>query len=104
MKNTMLDSTNLSTLNAIAEKIIAKIHLKQNNASITRQQSRLQKCFTSGETPTVAALVLSEQRRQTTQNLHSVYVALMDAKKAFDIVWHIYIGPLQRTVQKRTDW
>jgi hypothetical protein len=39
-------------------KVIEKIHLTRNSNSITEQQNKLQKGFTQGEMPIIAALIL----------------------------------------------
>ena len=69
-------------------KIVEKIHLNRNEPNIVSKQSKLQKGFTRGEMPTTASLILTELIIEANKSKSTLYVALMDAKKAFDIVWH----------------
>jgi hypothetical protein len=50
--------------------------------------SYLQKGFTKGESPSIAGLVLTELNIEAKEKRNPVYIALTDAKKAFDKVWH----------------
>ncbi|CAG2239510.1 unnamed protein product [Mytilus edulis] len=70
-------------------KIVEKLHLQNNQDSINKQQSRLQKGFTKGQMPAIAALILTELITEANKSNSSLYIALMDAKKAFDILWHL---------------
>jgi hypothetical protein len=51
---------------------------------VEMQQSYLQKGFTKGESPSIAGLVLSELNIEAKEKRNPVYIALTDAKKAFD--------------------
>ena len=48
------------TITSLIGKVIEKIHLTRNSNAITEQQNKLQKGFTQGEMPIIAALILSE--------------------------------------------
>ncbi|VDI51592.1 Hypothetical predicted protein [Mytilus galloprovincialis] len=76
------------TITSAIGKTIEKLHLSRNKSSIKNQQSRLQKGFTEGESPTVAGLVVTELRIEAKEKRLPIYIGLTDAKKAFDIVWH----------------
>jgi hypothetical protein len=54
----------------------------------SEQQNKLQKGFAQGEMPIIAALILSELIAEAKSNKSPLYVAFMDARKAFDVVWH----------------
>jgi hypothetical protein len=77
-----------STITSLIGKVIEKIHLTRNSNAITEQQNKLQKGFTQGEMPIIAALILSELIAEAKSNTSPLYVAFMDARKAFDLVWH----------------
>ena len=76
------------TITNLIGKVIEKIHLARNSNAITEQQNKLQKGFTQGEMPIIAALILSELIAKAKSNKSPLYVAFMDARKAFDLVWH----------------
>jgi len=69
-------------------KLIEKLHLCRNTQNICKTQSALQKGFTRGESPTIAALIVTELFTEAIENNKSIFIALTDAQKAFDIVWH----------------
>ncbi|VDI14680.1 Hypothetical predicted protein [Mytilus galloprovincialis] len=55
-------------------KIVEKLHLQNNQDSINKQQSRLQKGFTKGQMPAIAALILTELINRSKQvKLKPVY-------------------------------
>ena len=76
------------TITNLIGKVIEKIHLTRNSNAITEQQNKLQTGFTQGEMPIIAALILSELIAEAKSNKSPLYVAFMDARKAFDLVWH----------------
>ena len=69
-------------------KVVEKLHLKHNEVLVSKQQCNLQKGFTKGQMPLIAALFLTELILEANKTKSTLYVALMDAKKAFDILWH----------------
>ena len=69
-------------------KIIDKLHLQHNENRVKDQQCKLQKGFTKGQMPLIAALILTELITEAKRSKSPLYVALMDARKAFDILWH----------------
>jgi hypothetical protein len=60
----------------------SRIHLTRNSNAITEQQNKLQKGFTQGEMPIIAALILSELIAEAKSNKSPLYVAFMDACSA----------------------
>jgi hypothetical protein len=66
-----------STITSLIGKVIEKIHLTRNSNAITEQQNRLQKGFTQGEMPIIAALILSELIAEAKSNKSPLYVAFM---------------------------
>lgn len=76
------------TITTLIGKIIEKIHLQQNCNLVLKQQNSLQKGFTKGEMPIIAGLILSELVTEAKNSKSSLYIAFMDARKAFDVVWH----------------
>ncbi|CAG2224543.1 unnamed protein product [Mytilus edulis] len=69
------------TITSAIGKTIEKLHLSRNKSSIKNQQSRLQKGFTEGESPTVAGLVVTELRIEAKEKRLPIYIGLTDAKK-----------------------
>ena len=76
------------TITTLLGKIIEKIHLNLNSVNVSNQQNRLQKGFTRGEMPITAGLILSELMAEARNSKTPFYIAFMDARKAFDVVWH----------------
>ncbi|CAG2198388.1 unnamed protein product [Mytilus edulis] len=77
------------TITCTVGKVVEKAHLSQNKNSVTKNQNKLQKGFTSGGMPIIAALILTELIIQAIKTKSPLYVALMGARKAFGIVWHL---------------
>ena len=69
-------------------KILEKLHLAKNKLTINSKQSYLQKGFTEGEIPTIAGLIVTELNIDARERHCPLFIAITDAKKAFDIVWH----------------
>ena len=55
---------------------------------MNHDQSDMQVGFTKGMTPTMAALLLSEADNDARTQKKPLYLATLDAKKAFDVVDH----------------
>ncbi|XP_033761518.1 uncharacterized protein LOC117343284 [Pecten maximus] len=87
-QNTDPNSYRKITVTNLIGKVIEKIHLQHNYSLIMKQQSRLQKVFTKNEMPIAAALILTELITEANKTRSPLYVALMNAKKTFDILWH----------------
>lgn len=76
------------TVTNLIGKVVEKLHLQYNEESVLKQQSALQKGFTKGQMPLITALILTELILEANKTKSCLYVALMDAKKAFDVLWH----------------
>lgn len=76
------------TVTSTIGKDIKNLHLPMNQKSICKQQSCFQKGFTEGGSPVIAGLVLTELNIEARETHIPLYIALTDAKKAFDVVWH----------------
>jgi hypothetical protein len=48
--------------------------------------NKLQKGFTKGEIPSIVGLILTELIIEAIKRKSSLYIALMDARKAFDVL------------------
>lgn len=55
---------------------------------MSNQQNKLQKGFTRGEMPITGGLILSELMADARNSKTLLYIAFMDARKAFDVVGH----------------
>ena len=49
----------------------------------------MQKGFTKGEIPSIVGLILTELIIEAIKRKSSLYIALMDARKAFDVLLHL---------------
>ncbi|CAC5410976.1 unnamed protein product [Mytilus coruscus] len=86
-------------------KVVEKIHLSRNEDKILVRQSNLQKGFTKGESPCIAALIITELIIEAKERKSSLYIALMDARKVFDILWHLgLLGEMHKTVLEGNNW
>jgi hypothetical protein len=54
-------------------KLIEKLHLCRNTQNICKTQSALQKGFTRGESPTIAALIVTELFTEAIENNKSMH-------------------------------
>ena len=77
------------TITSCVGKVVEKIHLSRNENRILSVQNKLQKGFTKGEIPSIAGLILTELCNDAIKRKSSLYIALMDARKAFDVLWHL---------------
>lgn len=76
------------TVTSTLGKIVEKLHLARNKDTITEKQSCLQKGFTEGESPSIAGLIITELKIEAKETKKPLLIALTDAQKAFDVVWH----------------
>lgn len=76
------------TVTSAIGKILEKLHLNRNKKNISEHQSCLQRGFTEGVSPTVAGLILTELHTEARETKSPLYIAFIDAKNAFDVVWH----------------
>ena len=80
----MLKTTVTPTLSKIIEKIL-KI---RENGKILLNQNPLQKGFTENSSPLLCELLVEEFERENKDLKRPTYIAMLDAKSAFDVVVH----------------
>jgi hypothetical protein len=76
------------TITSIIGKTFEKIYLWRIRPPISRSQSQLQLGFTIGKSPMIAAMLMTEAITEADSNKNKLYIAFLDTKKAFDVVWH----------------
>ena len=74
-------------------KTLEHVMLQKHQESLT--QSELQFGFTKSRNPVMAALVLTEAIAEATDQDTPLYVATLDASKAFDVVDHTSTSRIQ---------
>lgn len=77
------------TITSCVGKVVEKIHLSGNENRILSVQNKMQKGFTKGEIPSIVGLILTELIIEAIKRKSSLYIALMDVRKAFDVLWHL---------------
>ena len=82
------DSYRRITVNSIIGKVLEKELLARTKAILNPQQQSLQFGFTEKCSSTHCALMLTEAVAEVQDTGESLYITFMDAKKAFDVVWH----------------
>ncbi len=76
------------TVTPILGKVIEKLIQLRIEPIVSSTQSRLQKGFTKGCSSNNAALLVSEVINEGKDAKKPVYMATLDAEKAFDVVYH----------------
>ena len=76
------------TITATLEKIAEHILQEMSKPALGGQISGLQFGFTSGKSPTMATVCLTEAIANAKDSRQPLYVATLDAQKAFDVVRH----------------
>ena len=76
------------TVSSIVGKIVEKEITQRSRPTLMRKQEELQFGFTENCSPSNCALVLTEAMTEAKENGQELYITFMDAKKAFDVVWH----------------
>ena len=76
------------TITSIIGKTFEKIYLWRVRPPISRSQSLLQFGFTMGKSPMMAALMMTEAITEAQSSGETLYIAFLDTKKAFDVIWH----------------
>ncbi|CAC5364281.1 unnamed protein product [Mytilus coruscus] len=93
------------TITSSVGKVVEKIHLSRNEDKILVKQSNLQKGFIKGESPCIAALIITELIIEAKKKKSSLYIALMDERKAFDILWHLgLLREMHKTGLEGNNW
>ena len=76
--------------------ILSKMNLKQSDHQFG---------FTSGLSPVMAGLLVSEAKAEAIQNRHPLFLATLDSQKAFDVVHHkILLDKLSETNIHKDIW
>ncbi len=76
------------TITSIYNKVLEHVILHNTEEKIDTQTNSLQFGFSKGKSPTMASLCLSEAISESRDNKDHLYVATLDASKAFDVVDH----------------
>ena len=82
------DSYHRITVNSIIGKVFEKELLDRTKKILNPQQHELQFGFTEKCSSTHCALMLTEATAEVLDTGRTLYITFMDAKKAFDVVWH----------------
>ncbi|KAK3086058.1 hypothetical protein FSP39_012864 [Pinctada imbricata] len=86
-------------------KVFEKLHLDSVRSQIEKHQSTLQRGFTKGTSPGLAALLLTEAISEAKDLKRTLFATFLDASKAFDVVWHdSMLHKLYHYGLKGTDW
>jgi hypothetical protein len=76
------------TVTPTLSKIIEKILKIRENGKILLNQNPLQKGFTENSSPLLCELLVEEFERENKDLKRPTYIAMLDAKSAFDVVVH----------------
>ena len=82
------DSYRRITVTPVTGKLIEKTMLLDARPTLDAKQHKLQRGFSSGASSTNAAFIISEAISEAKDNKHSLFLQFLDARKAFDVVWH----------------
>lgn len=85
---TKFDSYRGITITSIIGKLLELVILERIKTNFPESQSSLQFGFSCGLSPSMAALIISEAVVEATENGQSLYLALLDSQRAFDVVSH----------------
>ena len=75
------------TINSIISKIVEKEIVTRSKEAMTTSQHRLQFGFTEHCSPSHCAFIISEAITEARDTRQQLFITLMDARKAFDVVW-----------------
>lgn len=76
------------TITATIGKVLEHTHRNRENTQLRSTQSNLQFGFTEDMAPLVAAIVVTEAMVTAKHNKQDLFIATLDAQKAFDVVCH----------------
>jgi hypothetical protein len=82
------DSYRRITVTVLMGKIMERITLTTQKAILSQKQNPLQRGFTERASSANAVYILTEATMEAKDNKTPLYVTLLDASKAFDVVWH----------------
>ncbi|VDI37216.1 Hypothetical predicted protein [Mytilus galloprovincialis] len=85
------------TVSSVINKVTEKLHLNDNSDIIEKIQNYLQRGFTAGVSPIFAAIIITELFAEAKDHKLLLILALLDAQKAFDKLWHSSL--LRKTYQ-----
>ena len=77
------------TVSSVINKVTEKLHLNDNSDIIEKIQNYLQRGFTAGVSPIFAAIIITELFAEAKDHKLLLILALLDAQKAFNKLWHI---------------
>lgn len=89
------------TVTPIIGKILEKVIVKPTKQILRERLNTLQRGFCDNSSSINAALMVSEAIAEAQDNRQPLYTALLDASKAFDVVWHE--GMLARIAELNID-
>lgn len=75
------------TINSIVGKVIEKEMVARTKHTIKEHQHKLQFGFTEGCSPSNCALIITEAIAEAKDAGSPLFITMMDARKAFDVVW-----------------
>ena len=75
------------TINSIIGKVTEKEIVSRTKAIMQEKQHKLQFGFTENCSPSNCALIITEAMAEAKDTGKQLFVTLMDARKAFDVVW-----------------
>ena len=76
------------TISNINGKLVEKLYLDSVAGMLNTTQNRLQRGFTKDVSPGFGLLLLTEAIVESVDVGKPLYIAFIDASKAFDVVWH----------------
>lgn len=76
------------TISNINGKLVEKLYLDSVAGMLNTAQNRLQRGFTKDVSPGFGLLLLTEAIVESVDVGKPLYIAFIDASKAFDVVWH----------------
>ena len=82
------DSYRRITVTPILGKIVEKSMLKDSRPKMDSKQNKMQRGFSTNASSVNAALMVTEAIADAKDNKQPLFLQFLDAKKAFDVVWH----------------
>jgi hypothetical protein len=76
------------TVTPILSKVLEKLLIPNQELALDQHQSKLQRGFTAHSSSVNAAFLITEAFAEAKDNNSPLYVAFLDASKAFDVVFH----------------
>ena len=76
------------TVNSIVGKVVEREMATQTKALLADQHSNMQFGFTEGSSSSNCCLIITEAIAEARDRSIPLHITFLDAKKAFDVVWH----------------